>query len=197
MILLLIDTTTLKLKLPNDRVNKRLTIEQRTDIPRFCRVGSYADLSVEEKFIERGRGSGWNLWRIISQRFVHRLHGYLGRTIGDDPSAVFGVSSDLPRGVIPRLIVRAALELPRHRNTANGIHLHNYLLAGSPWRPVAHRFTARCSLTSSFFKIRFSTGFLTSRPSYFFARVFFICPVYRFLFSNAASFSPERSHPRS
>lgn len=67
----------------------------------------------------------------------------------------FRVSSDLPRGVIPRPIVRAVLELPRHRNTGNGIHLHNYLLAGSPWRPVAHRFTARCSLASSFFKIPF------------------------------------------
>lgn len=53
------------------------------------------------------------------------------------------------------------------------------------------------SLTSPFFKIRFSTGFLTSRPSYFFARAFFICPVYRFPFSNARSFSPERSHPHS
>lgn len=49
MILFLIDTTTLKLKLPNDRVNERLTTGQRTDVPRFCRVGSMTQIFLRRK----------------------------------------------------------------------------------------------------------------------------------------------------
>lgn len=105
----------------------------------------------------------------------------------------FRVSSDLPRGVIPRPIVRAALELPRLGTRATGstytIIYSRDLLDG---QSLIVLLLAALS-PPLFLRFLFSTGFLTSRPSYFFARAFFIRPVYRFLFSDAPSFSPERS----
>lgn len=35
---------------------------------------------------------------------VHLLRGYLPQTIGQDPAASFRILSDLPRGIIPRLV---------------------------------------------------------------------------------------------
>ena len=125
-----------------------------------------------KKFIERNRE---NLAEIYGGSFRRNCSPFSSRvspqTIGQDPAASFRILSDLSRGIIPRLIVEAGSS--SWLATGTGIHLHNYLLAGSPWRPVAHRFTARCSLTSFFFQVRFWTGILTSRPSYFFACTFF------------------------
>lgn len=54
-------------------------------------------------------------------------------------------------------------------NTTWGVHLHNYPLAESSWRPFARRFTAACAL-APFFLVLFPCCFLRfprSPPSFF------------------------------